>query len=223
MKAVVNALTTIVEDVRAFERRPRRDRAEVDVDALQALRERAEATLGNLVVAAKTHATSSGMSPVSLLDAAASHVSLTVTEIGKTVCIRKATKAEQEQFGPAQMPSSPPSSYTPSLRTVEETRSGHQRGTGSSGSRAQQDRLADLASSPPQQRSMLGRSSTEERWRPPSDPSTSSAGSPPPIFDRAPPSSAGMTSDESAPTEGPEDAWMELRVGNSSRLQSSRY
>lgn len=72
MKSIVNAVTVIIEEVRAFERRPQRDRAEVDVDALQALRERAEATLSNLVVAVKTHATGNGMSPVSLLDAAAS-------------------------------------------------------------------------------------------------------------------------------------------------------
>jgi protein SPA2 len=35
-----------------------------------------------------------GMSAVSLLDAAASHVSATVMEIGKMVCIRKASRAE---------------------------------------------------------------------------------------------------------------------------------
>ena len=215
MKAVVNAVTAIVEDVRAFERRPRRDRAEVDVEALQALRERAEATLSNLVAAAKTHATSSGMSPVSLLDAAASHVSLTITEIGKTVCIRKATKAEQEQFAPLQIPSSPPTSslgYMPSLRTVEENRVSHQRGTSGSSSRSDQaDRLAHLASSPPLQRSALGRSSMDDSFRPPSNPSSSNASSPPPIFDHHAPGSAGV-SDDSAPPEGPEDAWLELKV-----------
>ena len=44
MKAVVNAVSAIVDDVRAYERRPRRDRApEADLDLLHALRERAEA------------------------------------------------------------------------------------------------------------------------------------------------------------------------------------
>ncbi|THH02281.1 hypothetical protein EW026_g544 [Hermanssonia centrifuga] len=206
MKAVVNAVTAIVEDVRAFERT---NRSQVNLDSLFALRERAEATLSNLVASAKMHATSSGMSPVSLLDAAASHVSLTVTEIGKTICIRKATKAEQEQFAPAQAPSSPPSAgFNSLLRSVDEMRSTHQR-SGSSNSRTGQDRLAELASSPP--RSMLGRSSGEERWRPPSNPSSSVTSSPPPIFDHVAPNSAGVTSDESAPTEGPEDAWSELK------------
>lgn len=77
MKTVVNAVTNIIEDTRTFERRPARERADVDIEALRALRDRAEATLSNLVTASKTHATSSGMAPVSLLDAAASHVSMT--------------------------------------------------------------------------------------------------------------------------------------------------
>lgn len=90
MKAVINAVTAILDDVKTYERRARRD---FDIDSLRVLRERLEATLSNLVAASKTHATSSGMSPVSLLDAAASHVSSTVTEIGKLVLVRKATRA----------------------------------------------------------------------------------------------------------------------------------
>jgi len=84
--------------VRLFERRPQQERSDVDQDVLKALRERAESALSNLVTASKTHATSSGMSPVSLLDASTSHVSAAVTEIGKTVCIRKASRAEQDEF-----------------------------------------------------------------------------------------------------------------------------
>jgi protein SPA2 len=94
-KGVVNAATAIVEDIRAYEARGDPD---ADASALLALRERAEATLGNLVAASRTHAMSAGMSPVSLVDAAASHVAATVTEVGRTLCIRKATKAAQEQF-----------------------------------------------------------------------------------------------------------------------------
>ena len=61
---------------------------------MRALEERVEATLPDLVVASKTHATSSGLSPVSLLDAAASHVSAAVTELGCVVLLRRATKTE---------------------------------------------------------------------------------------------------------------------------------
>ncbi|KAJ2931253.1 hypothetical protein H1R20_g5821, partial [Candolleomyces eurysporus] len=122
MKTVVNAVTNIIDDVRAFERRPQRDRNDADLDTLRSLRERTEVTLSNLVAATRTHATSNGLSPVSLLDAAASHVSASVTEIGKIVCLRKATKIEQEQFPYNVSPpsASSASGYTPSLRSVDE-------------------------------------------------------------------------------------------------------
>jgi protein SPA2 len=99
VKSVVNAVSMIVKDMRLFERCSQWERSEVvDQDMLKALRERAKATLSNLVTASKTHATSSGMSPISFLSAAASHVSVTVTEIGMTICIRKASRIEQDDF-----------------------------------------------------------------------------------------------------------------------------
>ncbi|KAK0460896.1 uncharacterized protein EV420DRAFT_1619444 [Desarmillaria tabescens] len=126
MKSVVNAVTSIIDDVRAFERRPSRDRSDVDLDTLRSLRERADATLGNLVAASKTHATSSGMSPVSLLDAAASHVSATITDISKTICLRsvaekeghyrKASSSSNAERGP-RFTESPASQSRPSLDT----------------------------------------------------------------------------------------------------------
>lgn len=206
MKNVINAVTAVIEDVRAFERRPRRDRAEVDLEALHALRERAEATLSNLVTAAKTHATSSGMSPVSLLDAAASHVSATVTEIGRTVCIRKATKAEHDQWALSSPPppATPTSSYSSSFRPLEDVKATHKRFGSNASMRSSHDRLAELAQSPT--RPMVGRTSMGERYRPPSA-STASTSSPPPIFDQSSSRSMAMTSDE-----GPEDAWSELKV-----------
>jgi hypothetical protein len=90
-KAVVNALHTIIDDVRATPAA-----ASEDVSAMLA---RADATVENLVAAAKTHATSAGLSPVSLLDAAASHVSAVVTELGKTVLIRRARAGEGLSVG----------------------------------------------------------------------------------------------------------------------------
>jgi protein SPA2 len=194
MKAVVNAVSAIVEDVRQYERRPKS--TEVDLNVLRLLRERAEATLSNLVAATKNHATSSGMSPVSLLDAAASHVSSTITEMGKTVFIRKATQAEQEQFspGPITSPNSATNGFSPGLRTVEELKSQHVR----SGS-FKWDGL----------RKPMTRTTDDER-RAISDPPSSDGSSPPPIFDR--PSTTGVLSDDSTVAEGPEDAWNELKV-----------
>ncbi|KAG5645418.1 hypothetical protein DXG03_006242 [Asterophora parasitica] len=213
MKAVVNAVTAIVDDVRAFERRPQRDRSDVDPDALRSLRERAEATLSNLVVATKTHATSAGMSPVSLLDAAASHVSAAITEIGRTVCIRKATKAEQDQFAQAPYSSTTATGgYSPSLRSVEETRSLHNR-KGSSSSVSSRGRFSEVSTSPSVNRS-AGR-------RPPSENSSSEkTNSPPPIFDQPP---GGMLSDDSTQAEGSEDAWTELKPYLEAQTESIVY
>lgn len=215
MKGVINAVTAIIEDVRAFERRPQRDRdrAEVDLEALQALRERLDATLSNLVATAKTHATSAGMAPVSLLDAAASHVSATVTEIGKTVLVRKATRQEQEAFMPvgsvSAVISNGANGFTPSLRAVEELRSGpreaHQRSgsSASSGSRAGE---VSPTSSP----RMTPR-------RAPSNMSGSNASSPPPVFEKSKldgnSNGNGAANARSGTTgENLDDAWAELKV-----------
>lgn len=210
MKSVVNAVTNIIENVKTFERRPQRDRSDVDADTLRSLQDRAGATLSNLVAATKTHATSSGMSPVSLLDAAASHVSLTITEIGRTVCIRKATKAEQDQFSYAALPGpsgSAANGFSPVLRSVEEMRSGHQRKLSQE---SMSSRLGRFSESP---NSSLnhGRTSNDRR-RPPSENSSSEqTNSPPPIFDSHG-HSGGVVSDDSAQAENPEDAWAELKA-----------
>lgn len=94
--AVVNAVSAIIGDLSSYERK--RGRADMDSNVLHDLQERAEATLSNLVATANTHATSMGMAPISLLDAAASHLSAAVTEIGKVVFVRKASKVEQDRF-----------------------------------------------------------------------------------------------------------------------------
>ncbi|KAJ7745491.1 hypothetical protein DFH07DRAFT_18330 [Mycena maculata] len=220
MKAVVNAVSAIVDDVRAFEARPTRERSDVDADALAALRERAEATLSNLVAAGKTHATSAGMSPVSLLDAAASHVAATITEIGRTVCIRKASRAEQEQAAPsAYTPASATNGFSPSLRSVDESKTappsqgqgvGHQRkaSTMSAGSvRSPGGRFA------PERSPALP---TSPRRRPPSDNSSSdNTNSPPPIFDQP--------ANDSAVADGSEDAWAELKPYLEAQTESIVY
>lgn len=244
MKAVVNAVSAIVDDVRAYERRPRRDRApEADLDLLHALRERAEATLGNLVAASKTHATSSGLSPVSLLDAAASHVSAAVTEIGRAVFIRRATKQEQEQYAPAPAPASASNGFSPTLRSVEETKPAApaQRTSSSSASNRRVDRSeeeyyplqlnllrqqpSDSAGSPSGRTPFSGRSSGDGRFRKASSERSSSAGSsPPPIFDRVPTgSTTGVLSDDSAVAEGSEDAWTELKPYLEAQTESIVY
>ncbi|KAF9472133.1 hypothetical protein BDN70DRAFT_503738 [Pholiota conissans] len=221
MKSVVNAVTNIIEDVKTFERRPQRERGDTDSDTLRSLRDRAEATLSNLVAATKTHASSSGMSPVSLLDAAASHVSVTITEIGRTVCIRKATKAEQEQYSyPALTGPSPTATggFAPSLTSVVERAGNHTRkASQASISSRGAGRFMDSPGSPPQQnRGYMGR-------RPPSENSSSEqTSSPPPIFDTQG-NSGGVVSDDSAQAEGSEDAWAELKPYLEAQTESIVY
>jgi len=102
MKSVIGAVTSIVQDAREFDPRSRDD---VDLETVQSLCDRTEATLSNLVAAARTHATSYGLSPVSLLDAALSHVSASVTELTKLLLVRRSTALGQER-----PPAIPPSS-----------------------------------------------------------------------------------------------------------------
>ncbi|KAF8895714.1 hypothetical protein CPB84DRAFT_1782266 [Gymnopilus junonius] len=207
MKAVVNAVTNIIEDVKVYERRSQNL---VDPDTLRSLRERADATLSNLVAATKTHASSSGMSPVSLLDAAASHVSATVTDVGRTIFIRKATKAEQEMAGYSSggggnaIGSLATGGFSPALRSVEEVRSStHQRKASQASTSSRGGRFSESPGSPPNQRGYR---------RPPSENSSSEqTSSPPPIFDTHGNSSGGVVSDDSAQAEGSEDAWAELK------------
>lgn len=207
MKAVVNAVTAITDDLRQFERRPRSD--EVNLDILRSLRDRAEATLSNLVVATKSHATGAGMSPVSLLDAAASHVSSTITEIAKASFIRRATPTEQEQFHATQ-PIINGHGHPSGMKSPEEA-SSPPRGT-PTGAVPPRKGTGDSTS-----RGFFGRKGTrnwtgddERERRGLSDPSNSSDGSsPPPIFDRQ---TNGVMSDDSAAQEAPDDAWNELKV-----------
>jgi hypothetical protein len=192
MKSVVNAVTNILDDVRSHSRRYS------DPEGVHSLEERVEATLSNLVAASKTHATSLGLSPVSLLDAAASHVSAAVTELGRVVLLRRASKAEQEQFAPSSTASAT-NGFTPGLRTVEEARPSatHQRGLSESSRRSERERepVRD-------EREQLTHESSSD----------DSSSAPPTIFDQRTVNAAGLTSPDSTAAEGSEDAWTELRV-----------
>ena len=94
MKAVVEAITEIGEDVKAFEARPNLD---VDVSRLEFLKHESTNRLNNLMQAARNHAMASGLSPVSLLDAAAGHLSTNVVELIKLLKIRRS--AQNREMG----------------------------------------------------------------------------------------------------------------------------
>lgn len=212
MRTVINSVSAIIEDVRVYENRKTRDS---DNNAVRSLRERVEATLSNLATASKTHATSMGMSPVSLLDAASSHLSAAVTELGKTIQIRKATKAEQDQFeasltsNASQSPSFGGSGFVPTLRSIGEIRGSphHRAGSSTSQKSSPLPTLSDLGS-PPVASSSLGENLGRRR---PMTPSSSNGSSPPPLFDQSR-TTATTTSDDSGMPEGPDEAWAELKV-----------
>lgn len=213
MRTVINAVSAIIEDVRVYERRKSRD---YDTDTVRSLRERVEATLSNLAAASKTHATSMGMSPVSLLDAASSHLSAAVTELGKTIQIRKATKAEQDQFESSLTSNANQSmntygggGFVPTLRSIGEIRSSSHHRAGSSTSQKSSPIPTSLAElgSPPMAPATLGDNLIKRR---PMTPSSSVGSSPPPLFDQS--RTTATTSDDSGVPEGPEEAWAELKV-----------
>ena len=61
------------------------------------LKSRVSATANNLITASKNHASSSGLSPVSLLDAAASHLSTAVVELVRNVKVRPTSEEELQR------------------------------------------------------------------------------------------------------------------------------
>ena len=95
MRAVVGAVTDLDNDIQAFEQRSIHQWSESDRERLQHLKAKCNATLSNLVTAAKNHASSYGLSPVSLLDAAASHLSATIVDMVKLLRIRKAAAYDE--------------------------------------------------------------------------------------------------------------------------------
>jgi hypothetical protein len=81
------------------------DTDSVTPDKQQAkLKAQVSATTNNLITASKNHASSAGVSPISLVDAAASHLSTAVVELVKSVKIRPTPPEELEEEEGADMP-----------------------------------------------------------------------------------------------------------------------
>lgn len=98
MKAVVLATTLVTDDVAKYEHSSSSSFANGDSETIAQLKPKISTTLNNLMTACRNHASAKGLSPVSLLDAAASHVSMTVVEMIKLAKVRPATAAEKEQY-----------------------------------------------------------------------------------------------------------------------------
>ena len=100
MKTVVLATTLVTDDVSKYEQIPSNlaELSTEDQEQLMVLKSKCSATLNNLMTACRNHASSHGLSPVSLLDAAASHVSATIVDLVKLLKVRKASKVETDEF-----------------------------------------------------------------------------------------------------------------------------
>jgi hypothetical protein len=87
---VIDAMKVVVMNVRRITKDVE-DASPADAEAAQAQakhRGRVSSTANNLITAAKNYAAAAGLSPVSLLDAAASHLVASVVELLRTVKIR---------------------------------------------------------------------------------------------------------------------------------------
>ncbi|KAF8308269.1 hypothetical protein DL93DRAFT_2171228 [Clavulina sp. PMI_390] len=231
MKPVVNSVAAILDDVKAFEHNP--TRYDVSEEHVTSLRQRCEATLQNLVSAARNHAGSYGLSPVSLLDAAASHVSATVIDLVRLLLLRRSTAADRERDrdvrentrSPAEygMGSPPPSNgnmpngngnhgYKASLRSIEETRtmSPHARAPSSGSNRVRAGVDEDF------QRSTSSTAVTSPRGDAISPPAFSEK------FDDVA-TAVGNGSDDATVVAGGDNSWSELKPYLDAQSESLVY
>lgn len=191
MKAVVDAVSAIIEDARSYDLRQRSpEDTPVDYATLESLCDRAQATLGNLVTATKTHATSYGLSPVSLLDAALSHVSASVTEIVKLLLIKR----------------SPRDGGDDSTKGLSNGRYGGSLAAQNTGYSREPPRTQPLSF---KQDNFNSRDPRSLRDR--SEPSNSSASSPSALFDEAPRRRGLASDDMTTPIGGDAGDWTETK------------
>ncbi|GAA5993547.1 hypothetical protein JCM11641_002865 [Rhodosporidiobolus odoratus] len=88
-RAVVSACEKLDNDIQGISYSRLASLTHSDQDLVNSLKGKVNATLSNLMTASKNHAMSFGVSPVSLLDAAASHLAATVVELVRILKIRR--------------------------------------------------------------------------------------------------------------------------------------
>ncbi|EKG13193.1 Spa2-like protein [Macrophomina phaseolina MS6] len=99
MKDTVACVRSITADVDAAGS-PTSDDGEDSAKRQQKLKSRVSATANNLITASKNHVSAQGLSPVSLLDAAASHLTTSVVELVKLVRVRPTQPGEEDYENP---------------------------------------------------------------------------------------------------------------------------
>ncbi|KAI8932533.1 hypothetical protein NX059_010710 [Plenodomus lindquistii] len=121
------------------------------------LKSRVSATANNLITATKNHTSSGGLLPVSLLDAAASHLSTAIVELVKFVKVRPTTSEElqqEEEEEDRPMPLKPAvyNGYNPAAASGNDNANGakpafgHQRGRSSKGGSSDTTRYSNYSS-----------------------------------------------------------------------------
>ncbi|GAA5917079.1 hypothetical protein JCM6882_009488 [Rhodosporidiobolus microsporus] len=90
-RTVVSACEKLDNDIQAIPPNRLASLPPSDQDLVNSLKAKVNATLSNLMTASKNHAMSFGVSPVSLLDAAASHLAATIVELVRILKIRRTT------------------------------------------------------------------------------------------------------------------------------------
>ncbi|GBB87270.1 hypothetical protein RclHR1_13700001, partial [Rhizophagus clarus] len=106
MKSIVLACKGITEEVDNYEQRKGAYTSAEDKSNLDTCKARLSATLKNLMTAAKNHATGYGISPVSLLDASAGHLTAAVVDLVKVVKLRR-ERGQNNNLSPYTIPSEP--------------------------------------------------------------------------------------------------------------------
>lgn len=91
MHKVISAVNLIDQDVQSVDPRRISSLPPAEQKRLASLKSKTNATLSNLMTASRNHAVSFGVSPVSLLDAAASHLSAAVIDLVRILRIRRTT------------------------------------------------------------------------------------------------------------------------------------
>ncbi|EXX59201.1 Spa2p [Rhizophagus irregularis DAOM 197198w] len=112
MKSIVIACKSITEEVDNYEQRKSAYMNAEDKSNLDACKARLSVTLKNLMTSAKNHATGYGISPVSLLDASAGHLTATIVDLVKAVKLRR-ERGQNNNLNPDSYPFKIPSEPLP--------------------------------------------------------------------------------------------------------------
>lgn len=110
VKSVVIAVRDITQDVRRMPPNSKNETQQIDK-----ISSRISATANNLITAAKNFAVANGLSPVSLLDAAASHLTASIIELIRIVKINPSSPGELEDDDDNSLINESPAAY-PGMR-----------------------------------------------------------------------------------------------------------